>query len=562
MRRAVWLSLLLIPACGRSRFTAVDAAIDAAGSLDAPTRDAVSLEDVAADARMVVEPPDADTALDAPLPEDAPLADDAWAPTDAPAPIDATIPVDAPSPDAAIAPDAAGDAPCARVALRPDRDGDGFGDPRQTVLVCPGTPGYVLDATDCDDTSATSHPGGVETCDCHDEDCNGEVDELPSCAATSHVVWARVYGGPSSDGPWMMASDGEQLHLCGQSWGTGLEILPGEPVGGGSLFQAQLDARTGLGVWGRASTTVGVALWGGDLFSLLGSAIQLERSDTTRSAVRWRQGSTGTGFYGGSYDRLALAQGTGTAFILTGFEGTANVGLGPVPSRGGSDVILYAVDASGAPLWQQAFGSTGSDNENGIAVTPDGEQLAIALYAPQPIDMGGGTVPGTDPFVIAQYGPGRSHVHSARIPSPATSLAFAPDGALYVLRGSSMEIREPDGALREMHPLATYASNFAFTPTGDLYVVYSFGTPIVVGGRAYTPTDTSDGLVVLYDASWGVRWAQQLDAAPWELTVGPRGELYAVGGVNVGDVVSECGGIGTVGGGPAGDGDMVLMMLR
>jgi len=360
----------------------------------------------------------------------------------------------------------------------------------------------------------------------------------------------------------MMASDGEQLHLCGQSWGTGLEILPEEPVGGGALFQAQLDARTGLGIWGRPSTTVGVALWGGDLFSLIGSPIQLERSDTTRSAVRWRHTTSGTGFYGGAYQRLAIARDSGTALVMTGFEGTVNVGLGPVPSRGGSDVILFAIDAAGTPLWHQAFGSSGSDNEIALAVTPNVEQLAVAVYAPQPIDMGGGVVPGVDPFVYAQYGPGRAHVYSARVSSPTTSLEFAPDGALYALRGSVMEIREPDGSLREMRPLPAYAVGFVFTPTGDLYLVYSRTSPVIVGGLSYTPTDAADGLVVRYDPTWGVRWAQQLDTAPWELAVGPLGELYAVGGFNVGETLSECGGVSTVGRGPAGDGDMVLMMLR
>jgi len=131
-----------------------------------------------------------------------------------------------------------------------------------------------------------------------------------------------------------------------------------------------------------------------------------------------------------------------------------------------------------------------------------------------------------------------------------------------VLRGSSMEISEADGTLRETLPLGAYASTFAFTPSGDLYVVYSFGTPLTIGGVRYTPTDTSDGLVVLYDPSWGVRWAQQLDAAPYTLAVGPSDELYAVGGVTVGETLTECGGVSAVGGGGAGDGDMVLMMLR
>ena len=51
---------------------------------------------------------------------------------------------------------------CTHTALAKDLDGDGFGDPRQVRDVCVGAAGFVTDGTDCDDTSATSHPGGVE----------------------------------------------------------------------------------------------------------------------------------------------------------------------------------------------------------------------------------------------------------------------------------------------------------------------------------------------------------------------------------------------------------------
>ena len=58
-----------------------------------------------------------------------------------------------------------------------DTDGDGFGDPDDATVACssPGT--RVLDATDCDDSSAEVHPGAAELCDDIDQDCDGEVDE-------------------------------------------------------------------------------------------------------------------------------------------------------------------------------------------------------------------------------------------------------------------------------------------------------------------------------------------------------------------------------------------------
>jgi hypothetical protein len=58
-----------------------------------------------------------------------------------------------------------------------DVDGDGYGDPDVATQACDGAAGTVADATDCDDTDASSHPGGAEVCDEADNDCDGAVDE-------------------------------------------------------------------------------------------------------------------------------------------------------------------------------------------------------------------------------------------------------------------------------------------------------------------------------------------------------------------------------------------------
>jgi hypothetical protein len=71
--------------------------------------------------------------------------------------------------------------PSGRLAYR-DADGDGYGDPGVSIPSCDGTipAGYVADHSDCNDASASAHPGAVEVCDGIDNDCNGLVDESPS----------------------------------------------------------------------------------------------------------------------------------------------------------------------------------------------------------------------------------------------------------------------------------------------------------------------------------------------------------------------------------------------
>ncbi len=59
-----------------------------------------------------------------------------------------------------------------------DADGDGFGKSSGATVVarCPPK-GYAPVAGDCDDEDPAIHPGAVETCNHHDDDCDGRVDE-------------------------------------------------------------------------------------------------------------------------------------------------------------------------------------------------------------------------------------------------------------------------------------------------------------------------------------------------------------------------------------------------
>lgn len=58
-----------------------------------------------------------------------------------------------------------------------DLDGDTFGDPANSVLSCEQPLGTVVNASDCDDSSATINPNAMEACNGKDDDCDGATDE-------------------------------------------------------------------------------------------------------------------------------------------------------------------------------------------------------------------------------------------------------------------------------------------------------------------------------------------------------------------------------------------------
>lgn len=61
--------------------------------------------------------------------------------------------------------------------LYADADGDGFGDASDSMQACTVDAGWTLDATDCDDTEASVHPGAEELCDGLDNDCDANTTE-------------------------------------------------------------------------------------------------------------------------------------------------------------------------------------------------------------------------------------------------------------------------------------------------------------------------------------------------------------------------------------------------
>ncbi|HEX5154124.1 MAG TPA: MopE-related protein [Parafilimonas sp.] len=76
-----------------------------------------------------------------------------------------------------------------------DIDGDGYGDPNNTIKACKQPDGYVTNNTDCEDHYSSVYPGAPEICDGLDNDCNGSVDD-----GIDHTWWLDADGDGFGDG--------------------------------------------------------------------------------------------------------------------------------------------------------------------------------------------------------------------------------------------------------------------------------------------------------------------------------------------------------------------------
>lgn len=75
-----------------------------------------------------------------------------------------------------------------------DGDGDGYGNASQPIVTCSAPVGFVSNATDCNDSDASIHPGATEAYNSKDDDCDGIVDLPASCNAIKSALPSAASG--------------------------------------------------------------------------------------------------------------------------------------------------------------------------------------------------------------------------------------------------------------------------------------------------------------------------------------------------------------------------------
>ncbi len=103
--------------------------------------------------------------------------------------------------------------------------------------------------------------------------------------------------------------------------------------------------------------------------------------------------------------RAVAVDGSGNVVMAGVFQGTIDLGGGPLTSAGGSDAFLARYSPAGAHLWSRRFGGTSNfDAGNGVGVDDNGNVVLIGYFAGT-VDFGAGplTSAGSKDAFVARY---------------------------------------------------------------------------------------------------------------------------------------------------------------
>jgi hypothetical protein len=177
------------------------------------------------------------------------------------------------------------------------------------------------------------------------------------------------------------------------------------------------------------------------------------------------QGATGV-----SVDAAGSAACTGT------FQGTIDLGSGPIASQGGNDVFLVKLDGNGTFVWGQTFGD--AQNQSAAAVFADASyNITITGTANGTVDFGGGPLPsaGLGDVFVAQFDTTGAHLWSHLYGDAQAQQGYA----------------------------------VGVTGAGTVLVAGGFDGVLALGGATYTTDGGQDAFLLALDAGGNYLWSRQ-----------------------------------------------------
>ncbi len=143
-----------------------------------------------------------------------------------------------------------------------DGDRDGYGSSTYSLAACNQPAGYVSAGTDCDDGNSNAYPGGVETQDGADQDCDGYIDDgyvVAGDVVITEMARQPVFGGlvTDLDGQWfeLYNTSNQTLYLDNWLISNGSASFQIDPAEGIQMASGEHLVFCAASTW--TSTTIG-----------------------------------------------------------------------------------------------------------------------------------------------------------------------------------------------------------------------------------------------------------------------------------------------------------------
>lgn len=329
--------------------------------------------------------------------------------------------------------------------------------------------------------------------------------------------WSKRIGGAGDDAALGLALDSSGNPVITGYYSGTVDFGGGAlPVFGGHDFFVAKYVGTGLYQWalgygsspideGRAVVVDGMgnvyvtgvfsmnATFGGTTLMSAGGNDMFLAKYNTAGIHQWSQRFGSTLTDEG--DGITL-DGTGNVLVTGAFTGTVNFGGGNLVGVGLKDIVLAKYNSSGTHQWSKQVGSVGDDIGQSVVTDPSGNVYTTGFFSGSADFGGGALVPGGASAVyIAKYNSGGTHQWSQRGNGMGTSTgrAVSIDAAGSVLFTGSFTSSINLGG----STLFTLGSD-------DVYIAKLTGAGVHQWSFSYGSNSTDVGTGVVTDASRNV----------------------------------------------------------
>jgi len=392
-----------------------------------------------------------------------------------------------------------------------------------------------------------------------DDDCDGSVnDGVVNCCKLGES--RSCYSGPAGTAGVGICANGTQDCMGeGQGFGPCLgEVTPQAELC--STLSADENCNgfsecTGTHVWSKRfgnKYQTGVAavdksgsvalfgafeettdLGGGTLTSAGAADVYLAKLTGVGSTIfskRFGNASSQQGF-AVTFDKL------GNLYIAGAFQGTIDLGGGPLMSAGGDDVYIAKLDSNGKHIWSKRYGGPGSEEALYLGVDELGYVYASGTLSGS-VNFGGGTLTsvGGDDIFVLNLDPDGEHLWSKRAGNTGSdtvgSMAVDLEGNVYLTGRYTYSIDFGGGVLTSAgaddvfavkldqfgdplwtqgggDPTSQSGTAIAVSTLGNVFLGGDFQGTIDIGGGPMVSAGGSDIFVAKLDSSGGPVWSQR-----------------------------------------------------